>query len=522
MPGTLSTSYEERVLLIAPTRRDAEVTQRALAPGGVNCMVCDSLEQLSSELQRGVGALMMTDRALLDPSFGALIEALQRQPAWSSVPSVLLCRDRDQSAVATAAMARLRNVTLLDRPTSMRSMVSAVQAALQGRRWQYQIRDQMVAQMRAEQALVRADQRKDEFLATLAHELRNPLAPIKTGLELLKRGQPPGPDSTQLLDMMERQLSHMVKLIDELLDVSRIATGKVVLQRELVDMRSIIEQAAETSQPLVSAGHHQLDLHLPSREVRVIGDPSRLSQAIANLLNNAAKYTPSRGHLSVALAEQDQQAVVTVSDTGVGIPAEMLERVFEMFAQVDRTLDRAQGGLGIGLSLVRSLVALHGGTVVAKSLGIDRGSSFEIRLPAVATAQASMNGEHAGLREGIERRPLRIMVVDDNVDAANTLAMLLEMNGHDLRVEYSARAALTASQAFLPEAIFCDLGMPGMGGHEFASQLRLDRRFASTLLIAVTGWGGDEDRGRSRAAGFDHHLTKPADIDRIEAVLSRR
>ncbi|MES2960575.1 MAG: ATP-binding protein [Pseudomonadota bacterium] len=522
MPGTLSTSYEERVLLIAPTRRDAEVTQLALASGGVVCMVCESLEQVSSELKKGVGALMLTDRALLDPSFGALVEALQSQPAWSSVPSVLLCRDRDQSAVVLQAIDRLRNVSLLDRPTSMRSMVSAVQAALQGRRWQYQIRDQMVSQKRAEQALVRADQRKDEFLATLAHELRNPLAPIKTGLELLKRSQPPSQETTRLLGMMDRQLGQMVKLIDELLDVSRIATGKVVLQRELVDLRAIVEQAVETSQPFIHAAQHELSMQLPAREVRVIGDPSRLTQAIANLLNNAAKYTPNGGRLVVALAEQDQQAVVTVSDSGVGIPPEMLERVFEMFAQVDRTLDRAQGGLGIGLSLVRSLVALHGGTVSAQSQGLDRGSSFEIRLPAVASSSApAVNGDAAELK-GPERRPLRIMVVDDNVDAANTLAMLLEMNGHALRVEYSARAALTASQAFLPEAVFCDLGMPGMGGHEFASQLRLDRRFASTLLIAVTGWGGDEDRGRSRAAGFDHHLTKPADIDRIEAVLSRR
>jgi signal transduction histidine kinase len=523
MPSAAAQSYDERVLLIAPTRRDGEVTGAALASAGIACRVCGSLVDLARAIDGGVGALMLTDQALFDPDFGILQAALERQPAWSSLPMVLLCRDRDHAPAVVGRIERLRNVTLLDRPASMRSMISAVQAALRGRRWQYQIRDQMVTQLEAEEALRQADQRKDEFLATLAHELRNPLAPIKTGLQVLKRESAPQLDSLHLFEMMERQLEQLVKLIDELLDVSRIATGKVVLERELVSMRSVIEQAIEGSQPALAAAKHTLYLQLPANELRVVGDASRLAQAIGNLLNNAAKYTPKGGRIGVSVEQDGQDAVVTVSDSGVGIPAEMLDRVFDMFAQVDRTLDRAQGGLGIGLSLVRSLVLLHGGAVSARSMGIDQGSTFEIRLPLVAAGLSpSAQDQDTPQDETRRRRSLRVMIVDDNADAANTLAMLLEMNGHMIRVEYSAKAALQACVGFLPDAIFCDVGMPGMGGHEFAAQLRQDRRFASTLLIAVTGYGAEEDRRRSRAAGFDHHLTKPAGIDSMEAILSRR
>jgi signal transduction histidine kinase len=516
-----------RVLLLPPTRRDGEVTQQALAAAGMLCTVCTSVVALMDALPRGVGAVMATDRLLAGSGLDQLVAALEQQASWSSVPVLLLCRDREQARLVLRGVDRLRNVTLLDRPTSMRSMTSAVQAALRGRRWQYQIRDQLQAQLRAEEALRQADQRKDEFLATLAHELRNPLAPIKSGLQVLKRTATPQADRPDLFDMMDRQLSQLVKLIDELLDVSRIATGKVVLQRELVDMRAVVALALEGSQPVIDAGGHSLQWSPPAHEVRVVGDPSRLAQAIGNLLNNAAKYTPAGGRVVVGLRREAAQAVVTVTDTGMGIPPEMLARVFDMFAQVDRTLDRAQGGLGIGLALVRSLVQLHGGSVRASSEGTDRGSSFELRVPAVSEAQdgaraAGRPGETTAASAQTQSRPLRVMVVDDNVDAADTLGMLLRLSGHATRVEYSAAAALDAAHAFMPEAVFCDLGMPGMSGHDLARRVRRDGALGSALLIAVTGWGGEEDQRRSRAAGFDYHLTKPASVDRIEAILTRR
>jgi two-component system, sensor histidine kinase len=522
-PDTPLPSYDERVLLLAPTRRDRDVTCRALASAGVACSACDSVAALAHTLDGGVGALMLTDLVLIDPDLRLLHEALARQPAWSDIPTVLMCRDREQSALVRRGMDRLRNVTLLDRPASMRSMVSAVHAALRGRRWQYQIRDQLVRQRHAEDALRKADQRKDEFLATLAHELRNPLAPIRTGLQVLRKLPGDSPGSGRVFAMMDRQLSQLVKLIDELLDVSRIATGKVVLQRELVDMRTVVQVAVESSQPMIDAAGHRLQLQLPAQEVRVIGDLSRLAQAVGNLLNNAAKYTPAGGRIAVTLGQADGEAVVNVADNGVGIPPDMLARVFDLFAQVDRTLDRAQGGLGIGLSLVRSLMTLHGGGVSVHSDGADRGSRFTLRLPSVPIEDRAPpqpltgNPSHAP-----PRRTRRILVVDDNTDAADSLAMLLNLHGHRTQVEYSASAALLAAQEFTPDAIFCDLGMPGMGGHEFAARLRRDRRFVATLLVAVTGWGGEEDQRLSRAAGFDAHLTKPVELDAVEQVMARR
>jgi two-component system, sensor histidine kinase len=375
-------SYDERVLLLAPTRRDGEVTARTLAAAGVQCTVCGGLRLLAHEVERGVGAVMATDRLLSDDELPLLFQALQRQPPWSSVPVVLLCRDREKSSRLTGALALMHNVTLLDRPASMRTMVSAVQASLRGRRWQYQIRDHLSAQGAAEDALRQADRRKDEFLATLAHELRNPLAPIKTGLYLLQHHGRSEAETKRLMDMMERQLAQMVKLIDELLDVSRIATGKVMLQRERVDMRRVVDAALENNQPALDTGGHSVRVELPAHELWVVGDPLRLAQALGNLLNNAAKYTPHGGRITLRAAHSGHEVVVSVSDTGMGIPPEMVGSVFDLFAQIDRTLDRAKGGLGIGLSLVRSLVELHGGSISAQSAGIDQGSSFQIRLPA--------------------------------------------------------------------------------------------------------------------------------------------
>jgi len=521
LPGP---SYDERVLLVAPTRRDAQVTCQALAPAGVNCTACPDLPHLAREMTAGVGAVMLTDHVFAAPDFGLLLQALDAQPGWSSVPIVLLCRDREQSPAAERGIERLRNVTLLDRPASMRTMISTVQALLRGRRWQYQLRDQLVLQHQAEDALRQADRRKDEFLATLAHELRNPLAPIKTGLQLLRRVPPDEARAAPVLGMMDRQLGQLVRLIDELLDVSRIATGKVVLQCEPIDMRDVVRHALEASQPVFDAAGHNVQVALPPRAVRVLGDASRLSQALGNILNNAAKYTPPGGRIGVALATEGAEVLLSVSDNGAGIPAVMIENVFDLFAQVDRTLDRAQGGLGIGLSLVRSLVGLHGGKVQARSDGIDRGSVFEIRLPllqeAAGAAPAAVPvGE--GPSQPRAAAPLRVLVVDDNTDAADTLGLLLSLLGHTVRVEYAAPAAMRAIEAFGPDAVFCDLGMPGMSGHEFATRVREDGRYAATKLIAVTGWGGEEDQRRSRAAGFDHHLTKPASVESIEAVLAR-
>jgi len=437
------------------------------------------------------------------------------------VPVLVLSRDRDQSPPAARVLDLMTNVTLLDRPTSTRAMVSAVQSALRARRRQYQIRDQIIERMRAEQALRDADRRKDEFLATLAHELRNPLAPIRTGLQVLTRVRSGAPEAIRVLAMMERQLEQLVKLIDDLLDVSRIATGKVVLQRERVDLGNVIDAALEGTQPFVDAAQLEVRVERPDQPVWVVGDASRLAQVMSNLVHNAAKYTPKGGRIRISLRREGGEAVAKVVDNGAGIPHEMLEQVFEMFTQIWRVRERAPEGLGIGLSLVRRLVDLHGGSVSADSAGVGAGSTFTVRLPAVESAATVSPNELERNGHALPRRRIRVLVVDDNVDAADALAIQLEMSGHQTRTEYSGAVALQVAHEFQPEVVFCDIGMAGMDGHEVAARLRADRRHASTVLVALTGWGSEDDRRRTRSTGFDFHLVKPVSAEAVDEILAR-
>ncbi len=513
--------HDERVLVLPVTRRDGEVTCELLERAGVACVVCKDLAGMAAEVDHGVGALMLTEAALVQPEIAMLLAALREQPAWSDVPVVMLMRDHQSPTSGVRRLELLGNVTVLDRPVSTRSMISALQSALRDRRKQYRIRDQLLQQARSEEALMQADRRKDEFLATLAHELRNPLAPIRTGLQILAKMPGANERAQRLHEIMERQMGQMVKLIDELLEVSRISTGKVVLRKERVDMRSVVTLALEGSQPLVDAAQHSLHVALLDEPVWVLGDPSRLAQVVSNLVNNSAKYTPNGGRIRVELVREGGQAVVSVEDSGVGIPANLLKHVFDMFAQVNRTLDRAQGGLGIGLSLVRRLMELHGGTVEAASEGLDCGSRFTVRiplLPADSVLDAAAPPEAPGL--SIDK-PIRVLIVDDNTDAAETLAMLLEAHGHSTRKAHSAPAGLRAADEFRPDAIFCDIEMAGMTGYEVAARLRLDPAHASALLVAVTGRGAEEDQRRSLRAGFDLHLTKPVSDEAVQHALMR-
>lgn len=510
-------SYSERVIVLAPTARDGDVTRRLLTESRVDVVIARGWGHAEALIRDGAGALMITDVTLADPGFAGLLGLLERQPSWSNLPVLALCRQGHQTPLREL---QLRNLTMLDRPTSARAMLSAVKTALRGRRWQYQIRDQIESLLSAERSLRLADQRKDEFLATLAHELRNPLAPIRTGLQLLGAGPPKDAEQVRAVTrMMERQTTQLRRLIDDLLEVSRISTGKLVLQRVALDLREVVAMALEACQPLIDRGGHAVNVRLPERALWVDGDPARLSQALSNLLNNACKYTPDGGRIWVSLQRQDAQAVLCVRDSGVGLPADMIGRVFDMFAQVNRSLERSQGGLGIGLALVRNLVSMHGGRVTAESPGPGQGSSFTIELPLAAE-----DAEPAALPPSPDEAltsPLRVLVVDDNDDAATSLAMLLALSGHVVEVEHSGPAALRKADSFEPQAVLCDLGMPGMSGHEFARQLRLDPRFARTLLVALTGWGAEDDKRRSREAGFDAHLIKPASLDEVTTLLAR-
>jgi signal transduction histidine kinase/DNA-binding response OmpR family regulator len=363
-----------------------------------------------------------------------------------------------------------------------------------------------------------ANRGKDEFLAMLAHELRNPLAPVLHSLHVLRLGGEPR--AVELArDMIERQVRHMTRLIDDLLDVSRITRGKIRLQKRTVELAEVVGRAVDSSRPLIESRDHHLDVTLPHAPVHLVADPTRLEQVFANLLNNAAKYTEPGGLIRLSAECRGREAVVRVRDTGIGIPPQLLPRVFELFMQAHQNLDRAQGGLGIGLTLVRTLVEMHGGRVEAHSAGPGNGSEFAVHLPLPEevpepVAEANPAGPPA-------LAPLRVLVVDDNRDAAESLAMLLRLDGHEVRLAHDGPAALDAAGDFRPEVVLLDIGLPGMSGHDVARRLHGGHGGAPPLLVAMTGYGQEEDRRRSREAGFDHHLVKPVDPQVLRQLLAR-
>ncbi|AWG45844.1 MULTISPECIES: PAS domain S-box protein [unclassified Massilia] len=373
--------------------------------------------------------------------------------------------------------------------------------------------------VQAEEALREADRRKDEFLATLAHELRNPLAPISNAVQLMRR--PDGRrQSDRVVEMVGRQVRQIVTLVDDLMEVSRITRGKIDLRLERVSIAEIVHSAVETSQLAIERAGHQLAVALPEEPLVLLADRVRLTQVFANLLNNAAKYTDAGGRIWVDVWREDGMVLASVRDTGIGIPEESLGRVFDMFAQAHRAVGRGQGGLGIGLTMVRSLVEMHHGSVEAHSGGSGMGSEFLVRLPLAPQDDARM--ERGGIDQSRPNAPFagqRILVVDDNRDAADTLGLLLEADGAEVRVVYDGRTALSMAESFLPSSVLLDIGMPGMDGYEVARRLRQDERFASMRIIALTGWGQDSDRRQTRNRGFTHHLTKPVSLEELHGIL---
>lgn len=367
----------------------------------------------------------------------------------------------------------------------------------------------------ADEVAREADRRKDEFIATLAHELRNPLAPIRNGMTILRLDGTGAP--SEVLNMMDRQLSHLVRLVDDLLDVSRVISGKVVLKREVCSIRSVIEAAVETSLPLIAASNHRLAVSLPEEILLADVDPTRIAQVVSNLLNNSAKYTPEAGNIELKVTADDTSVIVRVRDEGIGIPTEMLPKVFDLFTQVGRSLDRSQGGLGVGLSLVKRLVELHGGRIEAFSHGPGAGSTFTLWLPRARERRTTPRSAAA---VAAAPAPLRVLIVDDNVDAATSMASMLKLSGHETQVVFDGQSALELGKQFHPDIVFLDIGMPQMDGYEVARAARNDKAFDQVTLVALTGWGSVNDQQRAKDAGFDFHLTKPVELAAVAAVLA--
>lgn len=379
----------------------------------------------------------------------------------------------------------------------------------------------ITARKQLENTLKEADRRKDEFIALLAHELRNPLAPIVNGLELMKFKSFDDPDLVWCRDVIGRQVAHLTRLVEDLLDVSRITQGKIKLQKQELEITAVVAGAIETVRPLIETHQHKLSVELPEEQILVEGDATRLAQVLGNLLSNAVKYTQDGGNIRLRIRREDAAVLISVQDDGVGIPADALPHLFELFTQFERTIDRSQGGLGIGLALVQRLVDLHGGTVLAQSEGAGKGSEFTVRLPChVAPETASTPAEAPEKGAAASVGGLKVLVVDDNVDAAASLALVLRHLDYDVHTAHNGADAIRATEEFAPRVVLLDIGMPGMNGYEVAEHIRRQPQGQSLLLIALTGWSQSHVREATVRAGFDLHLVKPVDIDELHRLLS--
>ena len=521
----LADPVDRRVLLCAPTGRDARLVGLILAEADIAFKACANARELAAEIGKGAGAVLVAEEALNGADQLLLAACMSGQPRWSDLALILLTIRGGDTPMVGSAVRALGNVTLLERPLRAWALLSVVRSALRARARQYELRDQFAelervvgALREAETTLRDADRRKDEFLASLAHELRNPLAPIRNCVGLLKMAKQPDARMLEVArDVIDRQSQQLSRLVDDLLDLSRITRGTVSLQRSHVPLADVVRNAVETSEPALRAAGVNLVQVNPAPGGHLDADPVRIAQAISNILNNAAKFTPEGGMVTLDAQCDDGVAVIRIRDNGAGIDPEMIAGIFDLFVQEHRADGRWRAGLGIGLTLVRRFVELHGGTVSASSDGPGKGSEFVIRLPCVVEASCSKPpSEDSGA--AIDVRP--ILVVDDNRDNAQTMSALLGALGFEVRIAYGGEEALSHVRQRVPEVVLMDIGMPEMDGFEVARRIRSQPGGDDCVLIAMTGWSQEDYRTRARTAGFDHHLVKPVDLDRLTGLLA--
>jgi signal transduction histidine kinase/CheY-like chemotaxis protein len=507
---------EFRVLVLAPTGRDAILAATVLEEAGVRTKRCRNVDELSAEIRSGAGAVLLTEEALTPQTAGELAEVFRGQLPWSDLPLLVFSGGsvrRETLPPAIAHLTDLANVTLLDRPTRKLTLVSSVRAALRARRRQYEVRE-LLSQLETN---VRD---RDRFLAILSHELRNPLAAIMTATELMERKV--APHGTRELAIVERQGLLLSRLVDDLLDVARVTRGKVVLKRGPVDVADLVERALQSIAAAAAIRHIRLSFDTESAPFVVDGDRFRLEQVVHNLLTNAVKYTPPGGEVRVALSHLAQKAwgEIRVQDSGMGIDPAILPKIFEPFTQADATIDRSQGGLGLGLTLVRELVDLHGGTVCAESEGLGAGSTFVVRLPLAESGAVPDSVSGLADPQASSKPAGRILLVEDNADVRASLGELLRDAGYEVTEAADGEEGVAAALRERPDAVLVDIGLPQLDGYGVARRIRRDLP-ASVFLIALTGYGSGEDRRRAFDAGFDDHLTKPITLRAVLDLLER-
>ncbi|HEX4959871.1 MAG TPA: ATP-binding protein [Thermoanaerobaculia bacterium] len=503
---------ESRVLVLAPTGRDAVLACQLLTSMAVPSHPCENSEELFREIPAGAGAVILADEALQPGTIQGLLEVLSAQPPWSDLPLIVFTRG-ESSERLLELLVPLGNASLLERPVRLSTLVSAVKAALRARRRQYEVRDLLGRQ-------AEADRRKDEFLAMLGHELRNPMAAIRNALWVLDQVGSKEERAVRQRETIQRQTRHLVRMVDDLLDVSRVTLGKIILKRHAVDLREVAERCLADLGMRALAEGKGITLTVEARSVAVLGDPVRLEQVLCNLLQNAIKYTPHGGALSLSVAAEGNEAVVRVKDTGIGLSPEMLQTIFEPFAQVESSRQRSEGGLGLGLPLVRSLVSLHGGEVEAQSDGPGQGSEFIARFPLLRTGEKPL----ATFRKPatLPQEPascLHVLVVEDNFDGRESLRDLLEIWGHEVTLAADGIEGVDKALSVFPDVALVDIGLPGLDGNEVARRIRSALGGGEISLIAMTGYGQPEDRRRALQAGFDRYLVKPVDPGALAQLL---
>jgi signal transduction histidine kinase/CheY-like chemotaxis protein len=509
----------DRILIVAPIGRDAELMCSQLKTAGLDCEVCADVRSLCAKLASGVGAIIATEEALPQDAAAELLAALAKQAPWSETPLIILTGALSFEAKTHSfdGLTRRTNVTLVDRPVRIKSLISAAQSALRSRQRQYDVRDLMLQ-------LEERVHERDRFLAVLGHELRNPLGAILLASQMTDEN---GCIDVERAQLIERQSRHLTRLVNDLLDLSRVAAGKIVLKRQPLDLVSLVTQSVRTVLPVAERQRIELAVHAPDARLVVEADPVRVDQIVTNILTNAIKYTPEGGHVTLDLGESEGFALIRVTDDGVGIAPERIGGIFELFAQAENAIGRAQGGMGIGLALVRNLVDLHEGSVSAKSDGVGKGSEFVVRLPLAteasrteATAAAAAATADAPQAEDGRTEPRRIAIVEDNEDVRDLLRLKLRRLGHTVVDAADGVDGVRVVLEQRPDLALVDLGLPGIDGFEVARRVR-EQLGTDVILVAVSGFGQPEDKRRALEAGFDEHLTKPADVRDIENLLTR-
>lgn len=510
----MSEERSNRILIAAPIGRDAELMCAQLQANGIPCQSTRDVFALCEELPAGVGAILVTEEALTREASSCLMATLAKQPPWSEPPIVILTGGPsiEPKVHGFEGLLSRTNVTLVDRPVRIKTLVSTAQSALRARQRQYDIRDLMAQ-------LEERVHERDRFLAILGHELRNPLGAILLASQMT---EPNGGLDAEKTELIERQARHLTRLVNDLLDLSRVAAGKIVLKRQVLDLVEVVNQSVRTATDAAHRHGIELAVRTPPKPIIVDADPVRVDQIITNVLTNAIKYTPEGGHVILDLGEQEGQALIRVTDDGVGIAPERIGAIFELFAQAENAIGRAQGGMGIGLALVRNLVELHDGVITAKSDGIGKGSEFAVMLPLASEerrAEATTNKPAAASRS----TPLpvrRIAIVEDNKDVRDLLRLKLNRLGHAVFEAADGVAGVELVVENRPDLALIDLGLPGIDGFQLARAVR-EKLGPDVVLVAVSGFGQPEDKRRALEAGFDEHITKPADVDDIENLLVR-